>query len=395
MLAAWAAASLIRRRPWLAIGAVVWSFFTLSAALAWSLPALHSASDATALVALAGVWLAARRFLGRFYGLAEQATAWLMSAFELLFLAGGLVLEILDHGLPVTWQGVGLAVAAAVFFLADAIFDGAEVSAGFGSALAILAVFLTGHRDGVTLGQLALAVGGATAVLGVAGAVLRDIWPRRAVWLAVAAPVMALSFFSAVAGSSWAFAGAVLLWALAVAAAGFASREEFATLIVGFAVLFAVGVALSVVSPEWPVTVAAYAAVGVVFGAITLLPALSPEGPLRATGAWLVVSGAAGLVWLVVCGLSLAPTFMHPSIEKWTDLGEQGLAIALLLLGIYVVIHAVRWRVEPMEYVGWGVLLLGVLAQLSASEFTGVELYTTPVALYAAGMGYLYAWRHP
>jgi hypothetical protein len=395
VLAAWAAASLIRRRPWFAVGAVVWSFFTLSAVLAWSLPELHSASDATALILLAGVWLAARRFLGRFYGVSEQVTAWMMRAFALLFVTGGLVLEVLDHGLPMTWQGVGLAVAAAVFFFADAIFDGAEVSAGLASALTVLAVYLTGHRDGVTPGQLALAIGGASAVLGVAGAVLRDIWPRRAVWLAAAAPVMALSFFSAAAGSTWAFAGGVLLWALAVAAAGVASREEFATLIVGFAVLFAVGVGLSVVAPAWPVTVAAFAVASIVFGALTLLPALSPEGPLRASGAWLVLSGAAGLLWLVVCGLSLAPTFLFGSLEGWTHLGLQGLAISLLLLGVYVVVHAVRWRVEPMEYVGWGALLLGVLAQLRASEFTGVELYTTPVALYAAGMGYLYAWRHP
>jgi hypothetical protein len=224
---------------------------------------------------------------------------------------------------------------------------------------------------------------------------LRDIWPRRAIWLAAAAPAAALFFSSTVADSTWSFAGAILLWALAVAAAAYSARQELVTPVVTLAVYVAAGVGLSAAAGPWPLTVIAFALVSMVLGSLTLFPAFSPRGSLRVTGGWLAISGAIGLAFLVVSGAPSATGMGYGAMPDWADLGRQGLAISLLLLGAYVVTHAVRWRVEPMEYAGWAAVLLGVLAQLWAAESTGIELYTTPIAMYAAGMGYLYAWRHP
>ncbi len=63
----------------------------------------------------------------------------------------------------------------------------------------------------------------------------------------------------------------------------------------------------------------------------------------------------------------------------------------LLLVGVYVLAAATRYRLEPAFYVGAGVILFALFAELDALDVQWVEFYSTPAALYLAWCGYRWA----
>jgi hypothetical protein len=194
---------------------------------------------------------------------------------------------------------------------------------------------------------------------------------------------------------TWVFTGAVALWVLSIVAVGFAAREEWVAVGAGLGALLVAGTGLSAANPAWFVTVAVIGLVSAVFGSVAFLPGFSVGGKHRVAGAGLAFCGAVGLGWLVSRGLmSPEAHYLVGSWPRWLDFDRHALAISLLALGVYGVTQATRWRVEAIEYCGWGSVLLGVVAEFGALEYTTAELYSTSIAAYAVGMGYVYARHH-
>lgn len=80
------------------------------------------------------------------------------------------------------------------------------------------------------------------------------------------------------------------------------------------------------------------------------------------------------------------------SAGEWYALGEYGMTVALAVLGAHVVAQSARQEFEPGYYAG-GIALVGSVWSLwGALGVDWFELYTTPLALYLIGAGYLH--RH-
>lgn len=395
VLAAWVAAAFARRTSLLTGGTVAWSFYALSALVAWRLPSLDSAVFATILLVLAGVWLSVRRQLDRHFALAEQFTGWAMRVGVLLLVFDGLAAEIFRVSSVSNWQALVLVSAASVLFFADAVLGGPGFSAALASGLAIGAADIGAHRAGASSGQIALVLGAASATLSVGGAAVRDLWERKAAMLAGAAAVVALLLAMPVMDTNWHVVIAVVLWAVAVAGAGYASRQQYLALLFGLTLLVALAIGLATANQAWPLTVAAIGLLSSALGAASFVPIGSRGGRLETSGRMLAIAGGMGLATLALWCFSVAQVGELGPAARWMDFSREGLVVALLLLGAYGVLQAVRWRIEAFEYAGWAVVLLAVFAQLWASDQTGRELFTTPIAAYAVGMGYLFARHHP
>jgi len=67
----------------------------------------------------------------------------------------------------------------------------------------------------------------------------------------------------------------------------------------------------------------------------------------------------------------------------------------LAVLGGLVIAQARRYRFEPALYVGCAVLMFSAFSEFRAFGFTNAELYSTLLAVYTIGMGYLYSWQRP
>ncbi|MDY0341369.1 MAG: hypothetical protein RBS17_09205, partial [Coriobacteriia bacterium] len=104
----------------------------------------------------------------------------------------------------------------------------------------------------------------------------------------------------------------------------------------------------------------------------------------------LAVSGFVPLGSGVMIGL-VATTGL--SMAGWAQLDGHLFAVLLLLGGVYVLAAATRYQLEPAFYLGIGVLVLALFAELHALDAGWVELYSTPAALYLAWCGYRWAGR--
>jgi hypothetical protein len=395
VLTAWAAASLLRRHPVLAAGAVLYSFYATAVLEAWTLPAAHSATFAALLAGVAAIWGAARKPMERFYALPEPLVGWSMRGFVLVIMLLGLIAETFyfTDG-PSTWEGISLVVLVALVFLLDSLFGGPAFGAGMAAVLGVGAAALAGHRPHGFAGRTVLAASGTAVGLSVAGAALRDVWRERAVWLAWAGPAALVALGPLYFEAVWAVAAAILLWAVALVGAGFASRQQVAAAPAGVVAVLAVMSALSTMGAEWPLTVAAVGTVCALFGAVAWLPGYGRDEAHQTISGALAWAGGVGL--LLVPGLGMETRLSalgEPSGATWIPTTPNGVAVSLLLLGAYMVMSAVRWRVDAFEYGGWGVMLLALLLRMHWGEVDSIEPYSTSVAVYAVGMSYLYAWR--
>lgn len=387
VLAGWAGASLLPRRPLPAVATVVWSFYALATVTDWVHPGGHSVFYAGVLLGLAFLWLLASIAVERFYDVPALAFGWAMRGALLLAWLVGLVAErIYFPGLS-AWPVFVFTLVAAAAFLADAFLTDQPVTAAAGAVALVLAGDLLGtivHGPG--LGALA-AGSAALATVAVAWA-MRSSWRDRSRALAVAAAAAATLACLPGRVPEWWLAGALALAAIAWAGAAVIAWEElsFASAIVGLAALAAL---LSAADAASWITVASFGTAGLLLGLPSVMASTRKGSAHERVGMALAVAGGLGLAWMVPVALS---DFLA-SWAGWLHFGPHGLTLILIFLGGYLVAQAVIWGVELLVYVGSLCLLVALLAEMNSRHFTTEELYSTPVALYFVAMGYLYrAW---
>ena len=408
VLAVWALATLVNRSARLATAASLWSLYTLAALLAWSLPDLQSATYATALLVACAVWCFARSAMQRFYRVDAELFGWIYRVLAVLVVLGGLTAQAFWFPQEPMWAGAVLALVATVFFSADAVAGGPRASAFIAGVAGTGAAFLAGHAfaDASTPKTGALAVlaatpvsfaavtaAGGAAFLAVSGALVRRRLPAKAGALALAAAVTGTAAAVFAVEEPERLAIALVLLTGAWVAAAIATRLQALTGVAGLTA-FAASIALVSASDGAPwVTVGVATLACLVLNLPAFTRAAGPGGNLAVTGKVLAASGIAGVVAVAALGAPLAfiPELSEPTL--WLAFGQHGVAALLAVVGVAITTQAVRWKLEAGLYLGLGVLLLALFAETRALSFTAVELYSTPLAAYFVGMGYLYAWR--
>ena len=395
VLVSWAAASLVRRNPLAAFATSLWSLYTLAAVAAWAIPAAHSAIYGLALLALVASWLPARGAMQRFYGIDEEAFGWTMRFLAFAIVIGGLAAEWFYFHDAATWQGVGLAVGAAVLFGVDAEFGGPQPSASIAGGFSVLGAYLAGAVAGGGASGGALAATGMALSLSLVAGAVRGARSRYAGWLAIAACAAATAAcFTGADG--WALAGAIALVAFAWAGSAFAAREGWFALPAGLLGFAACAAALAAANLPAGFTVIVLSVAGLALGASAFFPRMGPDGGMERVGAALVVAGLAGQFGFIAAAwMTWGANPWAVAVPRWLSIGGHGEAVLLLVLGSYIVLQSVRWKVEAGGYVGWGVILCALFAEFIVMELHAVEYYSTSLAVYLAAMGEIYARRDP
>lgn len=392
VLACWAAASLAKRGPLFASATTAWSFVSLVALVAWAAPVAHSTEYALSLLLLAAVWLAIRVPMERFYCIDRLIFGWTMRVVALWVVVAGLVAELVFYNTVSSLHGVVLALGGALVFAGDAALKGPQVSASVAGVLGVFSAYLAGDRPGGIEGREIVCAAGAALVLSTAGAGLRVLKARQAPWLAVAAAATGTIACATGTLGQWPLAAALVITVLAWVAAGFAAREPRLSVAAGLAGFAAVTATVATVNPGSWVTIIVLGAAGMLLGMTAMVvPQAGPDGSHSGLGAGLSIAGLAGLGWLAWFGW-LSGKLYQP-MGRWFAITEQGVVVCLLLLGAYVVVQAMLWRIEPGLYVGYGVFLLAAFAEFRVTEGAVAEWYSTAIGIYLIAMGYLYASR--
>ena len=390
ILGAWVASTLVHRDPEPASGTVAWSFYSLAAVMAVTAAGWQSGVYASALVALAAVWLFTGALAQRYFRVDARVLGWFMRSLIALLLIGGLAAQSYFFGHVSAWPTVLLAALASLVFLGDAVISDEPVSAAAGAASLVAAAVLLGRLTWGVHGEalvLSAAVGLIVALMGLA---LKNAWPRCTPWLAVSAAVAGTASCW-LGGGDWWVAAALALSAASFAVAAAAGWEEL-VFPAALTLLVSLATALSTAGyPGW-VTVAVMGGAGLALGVSAFLPSTRKGSSHERVGGLLSFAGVLPLLWLVWLG-QMGPVL---GTGGWMAIGEQGIVASLLALGAYGVAQAVAWRIEPLFYMGFFAVLLGGWAEFRALDWTTIELFSTSLALYLAGMGYLYSvWDTP
>ena len=408
LLIAWAVSALIKRNPLVAVGTSLWSLYALASLLAWASPGLQSGLYALALVALCALWYSARGVVARFCRTDAELLAWLYRVLIVLVAFGGLVAQAAYFGREPVWAGAVLVLATEIFFATDAALEGPSASALAAGMAGTGAAFLLGHAYAVettpNVGALAVlalepaslaavAAAGGAALIAAVGALLRR--GQRAREVAAAAVVFGTILAAFSLGEPVRAAAALALLAVAWVATAIAARVQVFSAVAGVSA-FASAIALvaAIDGSPW-LTVAVAAAACVALNAPAFARVFGPGGSLATAGRSLAVAGIAGALGVGALGMpyALSPELLGGS--GWLAFGEHGVAALLAVAGAVVLAQAVRWKTEAALYVGFGILLLALFAEVHALSINTAEFYSTPLAFYLVTMGYLYAWRVP
>lgn len=391
ILAAWFALASLHRFAPAAIGAFLMSFWAAAALLAWAFPAWHSAYYAIAMLAVAAKWLAGRHHVERVTGLPATVLAWIARGSTLLIVSLGLAAAEYYYqvvSLPSAW----LLAATAAWWLLDAL-TAEEFRSGFAisSGLAVLAV---------ALGVAARTEVDATAALGAALTALalvalgtwlrqRPGWGRQWVWGAAVTGVVASLLALDDPGS---LAVALALAAAACILAAWTSGVVEAAAGGGLVVVGAlIACAAWIDADPWVL----FALVALPSLAMLAPPARARQGaPGTTLTRWFdagLASGFMGISILVLIPLLYDGAY---TLAGWADLGEHGLAAALLVLGAYVMSVSALKDFELGTYAGVGLVLAAYLVERGARNVGTAEWVSTPIALYIAWIGYQRARTH-
>lgn len=387
VLAAWLAAFIARPTGATLICTVLFSLYATASVLAWAVPNRTPAFYALGLVVPAALWLLLAPRFERWAGpLVAQITVWLMRAAISLIGLAGLILghELLATGTSGAWEMAALSVAVSVVYFADALHNDSRVGAAAAAGWLAIAGFEMGTAVSGEM-RLGVVAAAATAVLIAAGAAVaaKRWFGTRVVGVSSAAVASALALIGVAEGLH--LAAALALCALAWALSGFAVGQFAAAP----ASLFALGAAVAVLAalevPGW-VTLIVVGATGFALAAPTFTRRFGPGGRYATTGLLAAVAGLGAHAVLVSWGLESGVLVA----SEWRNIGSQGLVIALIMLGVNLLGQAAAHRTEAAWYAGFGALLLALFAELRAVDVTQVELYTTPLAVYLAAMGYVF-----
>ena len=390
ILALWACVAALRGRGagWVL---VAWSFYTVAAVAAWVAPGLHSAWYAMALLVLAFAWSHAR---GRAYAWLELDTTAMSVVCRALFLAIPLAGVLASAYLfrATAYPTVALLLTCALAWAGETVRWRTWWAAAPAGVSAVLGAAIWGR---VAAGDAAAAVGAAVVAVALAAVAAVSVRPSRergwCLFLSCAAAATA-SFASPTAlGHADRLAVALALVAVAWALTAVASRlPAFA----GVSAVFTSFAGCAWFSwagyGPWVTVVALSALAGALLVPRALARTEEGVGALYArvlAVTSLVVAGEVVLLGLVGRAFGAAPG------PGWYRLGESGLAAALAVAGVCLVVWSVLERVEAAGYPGCGLLVAGALVQADAMGVHQAEAYLVTIAVYCAGMGVLWARR--
>jgi hypothetical protein len=397
VLVGWYALSALSRFGVVPFAGALWSLYTLAALMSWLLPDQRPEAYGAGLVALAGVWIASAAPLSGRYGTEWQvATRWAGRIAVALIVAGGVLLGFEMGNQGTLWPATLMALAAGVF-LVDAIMLRSRITAAAATAAAVFAAAYAGGFVSFRLGAvsdaawfaLSAAAAGAlvTAALAVVGRRSRTfLWPA-----AVTAALVPFPLLAGVMEYSGHRAAAFALLALAWAGAAVVATQWLALPAGLSVVLSVVSLLAHIGGPPW-VTTLALSTLGFALGSAVFTREGGPGGRFASAAVGLALSGLGGHALLV----ALAATGeLLGNAGEWYALGEYGMTMALAVLGAHAIAQSARHRFEPGYYVGGIALVASVWSLWGALGVDWFELYTTPLALYLIGAGYLHRYLSP
>jgi len=383
---AWAVAAFGGRSGAGAAGLAAMSFVLLAALLDAASPGWEAALLALPFLALALAWVFVREPMERHTGLTRELLLGGMRALTPVIVAIGLLADAVEIG-DVHWSAFVLLWCAAAWWVIDRLIDRQPLSlapvAFFGVVGAVALGWWLGVPADGAVAAAAFALAGATL-----GLVLRERPGSGGVfgWTLVATATLHLVLAFDRSGSL-ALALGLTAAAASVAIASSGWREGAVV-----PVVLGTGAILAALDHWNTGPWATVAALGIA-GFACLMPALLRTGSQpRDTARLDRALAAAGLIPLafgVMVGLLGTNGLTTPA---WALLDGHHSAVTLLLLGAYILATSTRYRFEPGFYVGAGVLVLALFAELDAVGADWVELYSTPAALYLAWCGY--RWAH-
>ncbi|MHB9004387.1 MAG: SCO7613 C-terminal domain-containing membrane protein, partial [Coriobacteriia bacterium] len=385
LFVAWATLAVLHRLAPAAIVAFGVSFWAAAAWMAWLFPAWHSAYYAIALLVVAAAWLISHWHVARLTTLPAGLLAWMARGITAPILLIGFSAAVY-YSRAATWEAALLLAATAAWWIYDALTDrripyGLAVS----SALLVLGVAVavsdlaSSDSDAAWSGALA------AMVLVALGAVLRreSAWAGPWTWGAAGAGIVASMV--AIDDPGPLVVALALTAAACVLAAWTSGFTEGAIVggVVAVGSLFALAACID--SSPW------------VLFALVALPSLGMLAPavlLRSRDAasehsrWADAGLATGFVGIsvLVAVPILADGAFYPNAD-WIDLGQHGLAAALLVFGAYVIAAGSFKELEFGAYVGVGLILAAYLVERSALDVGTAEWVSTPIALYLVWIG--------
>jgi len=392
VLAAWYGVALLIDAGWAVLLGNVWSFYALAAVLSWALPNQPAEAYALAFVALSGVWLASSAPLGERYGPRwRDVSRWFARSAVVLSGVAGIFYGA-GYGLDESWWTVGLAAAAAVVLLADALATDSRTAAAASAVFAVCATAFAGgvwaSTADVTDAAALRAIGAACGAVAVGGAA--QVWGRGrrqplagpgTAGAAVMASAWAVLGISSLRVSAIAFALLAIAWALAAAAS-----TGWLALPAGFSALVSVGCLVAYNDGAPWITVACMNAAALALGATAFLPAFGPRGRRSAAGLALVASGLLGHGAVVAIGAA-GELLEGPG---WYAIGLSGVSTTLAFLGAHLLAQGARWRFEYAYYAGGLAWVIGAWCALAWTRTEWAELYTTVLAAYFVGCSYAF-----
>ena len=384
VLVVWVAAVSVRRRP--AVGLVVlgMSLYGAAAAMAWAFPELHSALYALGLVAVLALWFLVRSVVDRAWSLSRELTLVAVRILSVLILVVGLIAQA-DFFDVIAWQSGVLIVSVALLWLVDALYaEESQFGLAFASAFLVLAAVVV--ADWMLPGSDSVSWAGPLAALACFAIAIplraRAPWPGFWCWGAGAAALMAT--MAAPGPSTGTLATALALTAavwLGAAVLGRVSMLAVPALLLCYFALFAFAdhLDLSSWSTLTLVAVPSYALLSTLFMPESLLP--------RRWADSLTAAGFLGMILLFIVYASGAAS--DPLAVEWglEVSGGHELALALGLLGVFVIVAGIGRSIALAPYLGVALILLAYMVEIDTLDVGTVEWITTPLALYVIWAG--------
>lgn len=426
VLLAWVAAASAAGH-WAAwAGASVFSFYAAASVLAWLQPDRDPGFYAIALVLVAAAWLAASRLFERARtDMLAPIMRWAVRASIVPIVLVGCALEQLRAAGPgsgtfadfATPLCAALIVVAAGVYAVDAWWGRSVLTAGIAATFGVVSAGAVASAviapvAGATPSELLLAQATLPVVVGASMGVAALLLSGSA-WAAstrtgVGAPGLfdgptVVSVSAAVTGSLGVIAvqgpdGGPMALGMALVSGAWVLSAVIATPWLGLAAggtgLIAVGETLRWLDvPAW-VTLVVFAVLGFAL-AVPSLASRSAVNPRRRVAFdVLAITGLLAHGWLILVGLQ-SRSYFSASLDEWWEIGAQGLVIALLVIGVHVLAHAVRRDIEFAYYIGFGAILAALWTELDVLSVRQAEMYSTPLAIYLAGCGMLFSRIRP
>ncbi len=377
-------------RAWTSAIVILFSFVVTTQVVSLVAPESQPAWHAMALVVVAAAWSQARDHLKLVGSIPYNGVVIFTRVMYVIGPLSALAVT-LTTGAYQSYAFAALLAVVAAAWLADAVRAGSHLLFAPVPMFAIAAVTVAvWAATTVEMG----AISGSITALAIAGLSLLGERSRGAWSIVVLASSAAAATVLAplLMGSPGYLAVDLLLGSIVWALLAWAfSIPEVAGASVGLGVL-AVAAFLAWLDPAPWVTIVVLSAISAALLAprVVLRDSLSPM-VARFTAA----VAAAGLFALgTLCAIGLASyTNLSIASASWSSVNAAGLAIALLVTAVYVLVWTVAERAEVGLYIGLWLIVLAVLIGLDAAHIELAEAYLLPVAVYFGFVGILWSSR--